>query len=192
LEGIVRDPLRFEDLRILQAAEAVADAVWLLVSRWTPFARDAVGIQLVRAADSIGANIAEGFGRFHYGEKLQYAYYARGSLFETKYWLNRAAARDLIPTGDMASYASRLTELARQLNTWAGDLKDQRRGGAGQPGAIRETPPEYVVGQTDDPAVPNATVKQVPLLQPEKEWDTLPTPIIGEEGLAWLAAIPNP
>src|SRR5690349_14889612 len=85
-----------EELRVLQLAESVADAVWKQILLWDTFARDVVGSQLARAADSIGANIAEAFGRFNYGEKVQFLYYARGSLFETKYWLNRAKTRDLI------------------------------------------------------------------------------------------------
>ena len=61
----------FENLRILQSVDKVADGIWEQVSEWQEFARDVVGRQLARAADSIGANIAESFGRFHYGEKLQ-------------------------------------------------------------------------------------------------------------------------
>ncbi|MDX1522184.1 MAG: four helix bundle protein, partial [Anaerolineae bacterium] len=90
-----------EDLRILKVAEEIADDVSGFVTDWRPFARDVVGGQLARAADSIGANIAESFGRFHFGEKLNFLYYARGSLFETKYWLNRAVARGLMPPEQM-------------------------------------------------------------------------------------------
>ena len=115
--------LKFEELRVLQAAETVADGVWRRVARWEAFARDTVGEQMARAADSIGANIAEAYGRFHYGEKLQFLYYARGSLFETKYWLNRAQKRDLMPATEVQDYASQLTDLARQLNAFAADLK---------------------------------------------------------------------
>jgi four helix bundle protein len=98
--------LKFEDLRVLRTAETIADDVWREVIKWGPFARDVVGGQFVRATDSVGANIAEAFGRFHYGEKLQFLYYARGSLYESKYWLNRAAARGLIPTERMQKYAA--------------------------------------------------------------------------------------
>jgi four helix bundle protein len=73
-------PLAIDDLRVLQQAEAIADAAWKSVAGWDAFARDAMGKQLVRAADSIGANIAEAYGRFHYGEKLTFFYYARGSF----------------------------------------------------------------------------------------------------------------
>lgn len=79
----------FDELQILKAAEVLADDIWQLVLRLSPFERDVVGGQVARAADSVGANIAEAYGRFHFGEKLQFLYYARGSLFETKYWIKR-------------------------------------------------------------------------------------------------------
>ena len=56
----------FENLKVYQLAEKVADAVWELVLGWDNFAKDTVGRQLVRAADSVGANIAEGTGRGTY------------------------------------------------------------------------------------------------------------------------------
>lgn len=62
----------FEELRVLKSAEEVADTVWKEVVRWEDFAKDTVGKQTARAVDSIGANIAEAFGRFHYGERLQF------------------------------------------------------------------------------------------------------------------------
>jgi four helix bundle protein len=55
--------LKFEDLRVFNAAETLADEVWDIVIAWETFAKLTVGKQLVRAADSIGANIAEGTGR---------------------------------------------------------------------------------------------------------------------------------
>jgi len=108
-----------------------------------------VGKQLTRAADSIGANIAESFGRFNYGEKLQFLYYARGSLFETKYWLNRTSARNLMPSSETKNYVSQLTDLARQLNAFASNLKSQRHD-EHQPKAIREASAEYVLWTQDN------------------------------------------
>jgi len=133
-----------EDLRVLQAAEAIADGIWRRVVRWDSFARDVVGGQLARAADSIGANIAEAFGRFHYGEKLQFLYYARGSVYETKYWLNRALARNLLPSDQVQEDVVQLTDLARQLNAFAGSLKAQRRANPKQETKVREEAQKYV------------------------------------------------
>ena len=161
--------LKFEELRVLQDAEGVADGIWREVVRWDSFAREVVGGQLARAADSVGANIAESFGRFHYGEKLQFLYYARGSLYETKYWLNRAQARDLIRSARVGDYASRFTDLARQLNAFAARLKTQRRTSQKQPKTVSETPAEYVIDWPDD----------------------MPTPLFTAEELEWLATVPN-
>jgi len=160
--------LKFEELRVLQAAEGVADSVWRYVVRWDPFAREVVGGQLARAADSVGANIAEAFGRFHFGEKLQFLYYSRGSLFETKYWLNRARTRDLMPSAQVQDYASQLTDLARQLNAFAARLKTQRRSSRKQPKTMREPAAEYITDWPDD---------------------TLP--LFTEDELEWLQAVPN-
>ena len=117
----------FEDVRVLGAAEAIADAIWDVVNGWQPFARDVVGGQLVRAADSIGANIAESLGRYNFGEKLQFLYYARGSLFETKYWLNRSLKRKLITPEQATPLIQQLAGLARQLNSFATGLRAVKR-----------------------------------------------------------------
>jgi four helix bundle protein len=139
-----------DDLRVLRDAEAIADGIWRQVVEWDQFARDVVGGQLARAADSIGANIAESFGRFHYGEKLQFLYYARGSLFETKYWLNRALERRLLLPAQARDYADRLPGIARQLNAFASSLKFQRKSGSKQASLVRELPAEYVADVDDD------------------------------------------
>jgi len=161
--------LTFEDLRVLQSAEAVADGIWRQVVRWDPFAREVVGGQLAKAADSIGANIAEAFGRFHFGEKLQFLCYARGSLFETKYWLNRARTRDLMPSAQVQDYVSQLTDLARQLNAFAATLKAQRHSSRAQPKTMREAATAYVTDWLDD----------------------VPVPLFTEEELEWFPTIPN-
>lgn len=54
---------RFEELEVYKLSERLADEIWAAVSSWDRFAKDTVGKQIVRAADSIGANIAEGTGR---------------------------------------------------------------------------------------------------------------------------------
>jgi len=153
--------LKFEELEVLRAAEGIADGIWRQVVRWKPFARDVVGGQLAKAGDSIGANIAEAYGRFHYGEKLQFLYYARGSLFETKYWLNRARERHLMPPAQVQEYASQLTDLARQLNAFAADLKAKRQGSQPQSKAVREATTEYVA----DWPLPLFTQKELEWLQ---------------------------
>ena len=143
-----------EDLKILQTAEGVADSVWKQVVQWDEFARDVVGKQLAKATDSIGANIAESYGRFNYGEKLQFLYYSRGSLFETKYWLNRALVRKLMQPEDVKDYASHLADVARQLNSFANSLKSQRKDGKAHSKSVYEPSVEYVAGEQLDNVMP--------------------------------------
>ncbi|MBI3241156.1 MAG: four helix bundle protein [Chloroflexi bacterium] len=143
-------PTSFEDLKVLKSAEAIADSVYKSAEQWNEFARDVVGKQIARAADSVGANIAESFGRFHFGEKVQFLYYARGSVFETKYWLNRVAARNLMVSTESQKYASQLTDIARQLNLFIASLKGQRSGEITVAKTLRENPVEYASGLPDD------------------------------------------
>ena len=142
----------FEDLRILQVAEKMADETWKHVVVWDKFARDVVGGQLARAMDSIGANIAESFGRYHYGDKLLFLYYARGSLFEAKYWLNRTQARGLLLAQEAATMSAKLADLARQLNAFANSLKGQRSDGSAQHKGkrVRESIVDYSVEASEE------------------------------------------
>ena len=142
-----------EDLRILKTAEEIADAVWKQVVTWDEFAKDVVGKQMARAIDSIGANIAESYGRFNYGEKLQFLYYSRGSLFETKYWLNRALVRGLMQAEEVKEYAARLSNVARQMNTFANSLKSQRKDTKAQSKSIREQSAEYMIESLFDDSI---------------------------------------
>ena len=155
-------PGGIEDLVILREAEAIGDGTWETVVHWDGFAQDVVGKQFARAADSIGANIAEMYGRYHLGEKVQFLYYARGSLFETKYWLSRARTRHLLPEGEFEARSQALQTLARMLNNFVAGLKKSR-----QP----------VGSQLKEDSAPYGPS----LLH------TLPSVLFTDEDLAWLA-----
>ena len=86
----------FENLRIYKLAEEIADMMWEIVTKWDYFAKDTVGKQLVNSADSIGANLAEGYGRGSHADNRRFAKISRGSLFEVKHWLRRAYTRNLL------------------------------------------------------------------------------------------------
>ena len=118
--------MSFENLRVYKAAELLIMLVEQLLDS-TPRISRSDADQLRRASASVAYNIAEAFGRFHYGEKIQFLYYARRSLFETKYWLNRSVSRSLVNKTQAEKYAAQLTEIARQLNAFVSSLKFQRR-----------------------------------------------------------------
>lgn len=116
-----------DDLGLYQRAQSVCDAVWELASGWPRFEREVVGSQFIRAADSIGANIAEAHGRFHYGEKAQFMYYARGSLYETRHWLHRANRRRLIEPPQYSELLAQLDALAHDINRYVNYLRSRRQ-----------------------------------------------------------------
>ena len=108
----------FENLRVYQLAERLADEVWDIVIRWNQLARDTVGKQVIRAADSIGANIAEGVGRGSYQDNRRFVRTARGSLNETQHWLRRAYRRKLLTPTEVARLRPLTQNLAPQLNAY--------------------------------------------------------------------------
>src|SRR5213594_4089508 len=108
----------FEKLQVYQLSEKVADSVWNIVIAWDAFARDTVGKQIVRAADSIGANIAEGSGRGSHQDNRRFARMARGSLYETIHWLRRSYLRRLLTQPEVKKLRLLVGELAPKLNAF--------------------------------------------------------------------------
>jgi four helix bundle protein len=122
----------FEDLRVYRTAEKLADAIWDIVVTWETFAKNAVGDQLLRAADSIGANIAEGSGRGTYKENRRYVRIARGSLNETQHFLRRAYRRKLMDQEHVKALKPMIDELAPSLNAYLKSIGTRRSGKVGE------------------------------------------------------------
>ena len=119
----------FENLQIYKLSEALSDHLWKIVVRWKILARDTVGKQLVRAGDSIGANIAEGSGRGTDPEIRRFLRVARGSLYETQHWLRQAYRRKLL-TDKQVNDLTPLVKLTPKLNAYLrsiGSLERRRR-----------------------------------------------------------------
>jgi four helix bundle protein len=74
----------FDELEVYRLATDLACWIYELTAKLPESERYNLISQLRRAATSVSANIAEGFGRYHYKENIQYCRMARGSLSETK------------------------------------------------------------------------------------------------------------
>ena len=108
----------FEDLRVYRLAEDLADEVWDIALRWNEFARHTVGRQIVRSADSVGANIAEGCGRGSYQDNRRFIRVGRGSLNETRHWLRRAVRRRIMTQDEADRVLGIMNELGPRLNAY--------------------------------------------------------------------------
>jgi four helix bundle protein len=110
--------LSFEKLEVYQLAEKLADEIWQIVSKWERFEKETLGKQMTRAADSIGANIVEGFGRGSYQDNRRFVRIARGSLYETRHWLRRAFRRKLLTEKQVNDLQPLIAELGPRLNAY--------------------------------------------------------------------------
>ena len=108
----------FEDLEVYRLSEDLADAVWGLVIEWDGFAKQTVGGQLVRAADSVGANIAEGAGRGTFKDNARFVRVGRGSLNETRHFLRRAFRRKLLTGEQIEQLKPLIRQLGPRLNAY--------------------------------------------------------------------------
>jgi len=107
-----------EKLEVYNLAEDFSDSIWNIVITWKFFEKDTIGKQIVRAADSISANIAEGYGRYFYKESKQFYFYSRGSIQETKAWLSKCKRRGIIPVGECDTLISSAEKILAKLNAF--------------------------------------------------------------------------
>ena len=116
----------FENLRVYQLSEELADEIWDIVLSWNNFAKDTVGKQIVRSADSIGANIAEGEGRGSFQDNRRFVKISRGSLQETQHWLRRAFKRNLLITEQIETLKPLIDKLSPTLNAYLRSIGEQK------------------------------------------------------------------
>jgi four helix bundle protein len=105
-----------EQMEFFYRFAAIADWAWHTVQEWSPLARDTVSKQLIRAADSVGANLVEGDGRYTVADGLNFFIIARASARETRYWIQLAVDRHLVPEEEGATQIAALSSATQLLN----------------------------------------------------------------------------
>jgi four helix bundle protein len=118
------ETIKLEDLEIYRLAQEIGEEVWNMVQHWDYFARSTVGKQFVEAADSISANLAEGYGRYFYKDRKSFCYYSRGSLMETRNWAAKSLKRTLMTQDEYDGLIEKLQVLHYKLNIYIKKLKD--------------------------------------------------------------------
>jgi four helix bundle protein len=103
----------FEDLIAYRRAGALADDLRQAVTDWPTLDQWTLGVQLIRCTDSVGANIAEAFGRHSSPDQQRFLLFARGSAYETQHWIERAFSRSLLSDD---AYRARAAEVGRLVN----------------------------------------------------------------------------
>ena len=114
-----------EELQVYHLAKEVSDATWEIYCTLPQEHKYKLGQQFLSAADSVGANICEGYGRYHYLDSVRFYYYSRGSLQETKWWVSRLEVRKLIDIENATELKKKLNDLAVKLNNFITQTKKQ-------------------------------------------------------------------
>lgn len=117
--------MKLEELQVYQLSMELGEKIWEIVINWNYFLKDTIGKQLVRAADSVAANLSEGFGRFFYKENKQLCYYSRGSLFETKTCLTKSKNRKLITEVQFENFSKDIDLIGKKLNSYINSIGKQ-------------------------------------------------------------------
>jgi len=108
--------LALKDIDAYKRSLHLSNEIWTLVRKWDYFSRDTIGKQFVRAMDSVSANIAEGFGRYHKKDKILFYRYAYGSVHESMDWTLKSHMRRLLTEEEYSKTLSALRDLMPGLH----------------------------------------------------------------------------
>ena len=112
----MKDYLTLDKIDAYIISFKLSNYIWHIVMKWENIAKWTVGQQMIKSADSISANIAEGFGRYHKKEKIHFYRYSYGSMEETKDWLRKASMRDLITEEEQKYVLQEIEKLPKAIN----------------------------------------------------------------------------
>ena len=104
-------------------AKEISSDSWNVYKEFDWQTKKIIGDQFITAVDSVGANIAEGFGRFHYLDRNKFNYNARGSLIESLHWLNLLYERNKISVDVYNNLNQNLKKLSIKLNNYITSTK---------------------------------------------------------------------
>ena len=89
--------LTLKDLEVYQLSRQLSKLAWKIYANLNYEQKKIIGDQFIRAVDSVGANIAEGYARYHYLEKIRFYHFSRGSLSEAiQHWAELMLERKII------------------------------------------------------------------------------------------------
>ena len=116
----------FETLEVWKAARELRKEISSLAKSLPPAEQYRLADQMIRASRSVTANIAEGHGRYHYQENIQFCRQSRGSLYELLDHLTVALDENYIPEETFKSFRTRMFGVTKMLNGYIRYLKGKK------------------------------------------------------------------
>lgn len=109
--------LKVTDIKAYNIGFDLSNKVWNIVIQWPYLAQKTIGAQFIDAADSISANVAEGFGRYHKKDIIKFYHYSRGSVLESVDWLEKSINRKLLDDNQYEHLRDELEKLPKDINS---------------------------------------------------------------------------
>ncbi len=108
--------IKLGDLEVYKTSLKICHKAWFIYQKMDYEKKRIIGYQFINSVDSIAANLAEGYGRFHYLDRIKFYYNSRGSLFEAKHWLWLLLVRKIISSQEFNDLFNDLKYFHYQLN----------------------------------------------------------------------------
>ena len=112
-----------ENLRIYKLAERIEIFLYKLTNKYPKDEKYRMVDQIRRASNAITSNIAEGYGRFTFKEKIRYMYIARGESYELKQLIVRSYKKGIIKKKSSDFIENKIIELIKGINAYINFLK---------------------------------------------------------------------
>lgn len=109
--------IKLGDLEIYKMAVDLSKEAWEIYSNLEWRDKKVMGDQFIRSIDSVGASIAEGYGRFHYKDRIKFYYNSRASLLEAKHWILLLHRRNKIIKQRFQVILNKSEEIHKKLNS---------------------------------------------------------------------------
>ncbi len=107
------------DLEVYQLARELSKIGWEIYQNLSWQDKKITGNQFIESTDSVGANIAEGYSRFHFLDKIKFYYNSRASLSECNdHWLELLRERDKVDDTKYKNFRDVAKKLSIKLNNF--------------------------------------------------------------------------
>ena len=108
-----------KDLDIYKLARELSRLAWEFYNKLDWQTKKVIGDQFIKSTDSVGANIVEGYSRYHYLDKIKFYYTSRASLSESKdHWIELLMERKIITEINYKKFKEIGERLAVKINNF--------------------------------------------------------------------------
>lgn len=121
-----KEYLKLGNLQVYKIAIRLSREAWKVYNSLGWQDKRVMGDQFIKSVDSVGANIAEGYGRFHYLDRIKFYYNGRGSLLEAKHWVFLLMDREKINKDKFDDFIKQLNGLNHKINSYIKNIRPKK------------------------------------------------------------------